>query len=91
MIRLSFGPDKLMSPITLVLSHEQCFLFDSWDGINVDRPLASSHRNVLIKSRNLIHRYSCWDREITVGSYIILEFCRFPDLNLLVKLATSEE
>ena len=28
---------------------------------------------------------------MTVGSYIILEFCRFPDLNLLVKLATSEE
>jgi len=91
MIRLSFGPDKLMSPITLVLSHELCFLFDSWDGINVNGPLSSSHRNILIKSGYLIHRYSCGDREMTVGSNIILEFSGFPDLDLLVKLATSEE
>jgi hypothetical protein len=80
-----------MSPITLVLSHDLCFLFDSLDGVNVDRPLASSHRNVLIKSRNLIHRYSCGDREMTVRSHIILKFSGFPDLDLLVKLATSEE
>ena len=80
-----------MSLITLVLSHELCFLFDSLDGVNVDRPLASSHRNILIKSCNLIHRYSSGDREMTVGSHIILKFSCFPDFDLLVKLATSEE
>ena len=80
-----------MSPITFVLSHQLCFLFYSWDGVDIDRPLASSNRNILIKSCNLIHRYSCGDREMTVGSHIILKFSCFPDLNLLVKLTASEE
>ena len=91
MICLRLGPEEWMSPVAFILSHELCFLFDSWYGIDVDGPLASSHRNILIKSRNLIHRYSCGDWEMTVGSHILFDIGDFPDLYLLVKLTASKE